>query len=150
MGLLAMFLCIPSILNTDSVCVYIITAKTYGSLNFTVLFEVMLSDECGSCECGWALMSSLVIITSTLASSDVEQPSRSVALLMELRKVANHPLLLRHHFHQEQLREMAHEILKVLRCLLTYICGARPCKIQIQWDLSILDALIWDGVKCPV
>ena len=33
---------------------------------------------------------------------------------MELRKIANHPLLVRHHYNDEKLRAMAVDILKVL------------------------------------
>ena len=33
--------------------------------------------------------------------------------LMELRKMANHPLLLRHHYTDDKLKEMAHLMLKV-------------------------------------
>ncbi len=34
-------------------------------------------------------------------------------LMMELRKLANHPLLVRHHYHEDRLRAMATDILKV-------------------------------------
>ena len=40
--------------------------------------------------------------------------SKSLSVIMELRKIANHPLLVRHHYHNEKLRAMAVDILKVL------------------------------------
>ena len=40
--------------------------------------------------------------------------SKSLSVIMELRKIANHPLLVRHHYNNEKLRAMAVDILKVL------------------------------------
>lgn len=40
--------------------------------------------------------------------------SKSLSVIMELRKIANHPLLVRHHYTNEKLRAMAVDILKVL------------------------------------
>ena len=40
--------------------------------------------------------------------------SKSLNVIMELRKIANHPLLVRHHYNNDKLRAMAVDILKVL------------------------------------
>lgn len=49
---------------------------------------------------------------------------------MELRKIANHPLLVRHHYNDEKLRAMAVDILKVL----IYKLGS----LAIQFIIALL------------
>ena len=38
--------------------------------------------------------------------------SKSLSVITELRKIAMHPLLVRHHYHDKCLREMSRDILK--------------------------------------
>ena len=55
--------------------------------------------------------------------------SKSLNVIMELRKIANHPLLVRHHYNNDKLRAMAVDILKVLCiCLQTRFIVTTLCK----------------------
>ena len=44
-----------------------------------------------------------------------EQYRKSLDVMMQLRKIANHPLLIRHVYEDDKLRQMSRDILKVLQ-----------------------------------
>ena len=62
----------------------------------------------------WAVHVCLCEPCNSMSFIATEQYRKSLDVMMQLRKIANHPLLIRHVYEDGKLRQMSQDILKVL------------------------------------